>query len=79
MYPIFTGGYGHDSHKGEPEPQDRIDFVYYAGLLGVTESKTVVEGKPVAVPNHRGNAWPSDHAAVLTTFRVSSTRWGVGR
>ncbi|ONI88685.1 hypothetical protein ALI144C_06610 [Actinosynnema sp. ALI-1.44] len=71
IYPIFTGGYGHDSHKGEPEPQDRIDFVYYAGLIGVTESKTVVEGKPTAVPHHRGNAWSSDHAAVLTTFRTS--------
>jgi hypothetical protein len=29
----------------------------------------VVEGSPTSVPNHRGNAWPSDHAAVLTTFR----------
>ncbi|MFC5112238.1 endonuclease/exonuclease/phosphatase family protein [Kibdelosporangium philippinense] len=70
VYPIFTGGYGHDEHKGEPEPQDRIDFVYYAGMLSVADSKTVVEGKPTAVPNHRGNAWPSDHAAVLTTFQV---------
>ncbi|MFC0106584.1 endonuclease/exonuclease/phosphatase family protein [Kibdelosporangium aridum] len=78
VYPVFTGGYGYDSHKGEPEPQDRIDFVYYAGPLSVTASKTVVEGKPAAVPNHRANAWPSDHAAVLTTFQVSGTRWGAG-
>ncbi|WP_433260940.1 endonuclease/exonuclease/phosphatase family protein [Actinosynnema sp. CS-041913] len=71
VYPVFTGGYGHDSHKGEPEPQDRIDFVYYAGPLGVVKSEALVEGKPAAVPHHRGNAWSSDHAAVLTTFRTA--------
>ncbi|MFC4009090.1 endonuclease/exonuclease/phosphatase family protein [Nonomuraea purpurea] len=71
IYPVFTGGYGYDPHKGEPEPQDRIDFVYYAGPLHVTDSKALVEGTPTAVPNHRGNAWSSDHAAVLTTFRTS--------
>ncbi|SEG88356.1 Metal-dependent hydrolase, endonuclease/exonuclease/phosphatase family [Nonomuraea solani] len=71
IYPVFTGGYGHDSHKGEPEPQDRIDFVYYAGPLRVTESKTLVEGTPTAVPNHRDNLWTSDHAAVMTTFSTS--------
>ncbi|MEV4013698.1 endonuclease/exonuclease/phosphatase family protein [Nonomuraea angiospora] len=71
IYPVFTGGYGYDPHKGEPEPQDRIDFVYYAGPLRVTDSRALVEGTPTAVPNHRGNAWSSDHAAVLTTFRTS--------
>ncbi|MGW6494983.1 endonuclease/exonuclease/phosphatase family protein [Nonomuraea angiospora] len=71
IYPVFTGGYGYDPHKGEPEPQDRIDFVYYAGPLRVTDSSVLVEGTPTAVPNHRGNAWSSDHAAVLTTFRTS--------
>ncbi|MFC5112218.1 endonuclease/exonuclease/phosphatase family protein [Kibdelosporangium philippinense] len=70
VYRSSPVGYGHDEHKGEPEPQDRIDFVYYAGMLSVADSKTVVGGKPTAVPNHRGNAWPSDHAAVLTTFQV---------
>ncbi|PZG49787.1 hypothetical protein C1I98_11410 [Spongiactinospora gelatinilytica] len=71
IYPVFTGGYGHDSHKGEPEPQDRIDFVYYKGPLRVTGSKTLVEGTPKAVPDHRGNEWTSDHAAVLTTFKTA--------
>ncbi|MFC7586365.1 endonuclease/exonuclease/phosphatase family protein [Nonomuraea antimicrobica] len=71
IYPVFTGGYGYDSHKGEPEPQDRIDFVYYAGPLRVTGSDALVEGTPAPVPDHRGNAWTSDHAAVLTTFRTS--------
>ncbi|MEV0612167.1 endonuclease/exonuclease/phosphatase family protein [Nonomuraea sp. NPDC050404] len=71
IYPVFTGGYGYDSHKGQPEPQDRIDFVYYSGRLRVSDSKALVEGTPAAVPNHRGNEWSSDHAAVLTTFRTS--------
>ncbi|GAA4221801.1 hypothetical protein FHR32_005218 [Streptosporangium album] len=70
IYPTFTGGYGHDGHTGEPEPQDRIDFVHYAGGLRVKDSRTLVEGTPTAIPNHADNAWTSDHAAVLTTFRV---------
>jgi endonuclease/exonuclease/phosphatase family metal-dependent hydrolase len=68
--PTFTGGYGHDDHEGEPEPQDRIDFVHYAGGLRVQDSRTLVEGIPDAIPNHAGNSWTSDHAAVLTTFRM---------
>ncbi|MFC7644056.1 endonuclease/exonuclease/phosphatase family protein [Streptosporangium lutulentum] len=68
--PVFTGGYGHDDHTGEPEPQDRIDFVYYAGNLRVQDSRTLVEGIPADIPHHSGNSWTSDHAAVLTTFRV---------
>ncbi|GAA2854681.1 hypothetical protein GCM10010517_12730 [Streptosporangium fragile] len=70
VYPTFTGGYGHDSHKGEPEPQDRIDFVHYAGKLRVLDSRALVEGTPAPIPGHAGNAWTSDHAAVLSTFRV---------
>ncbi|ONI76090.1 hypothetical protein ALI144C_35935 [Actinosynnema sp. ALI-1.44] len=70
IYPTFTGGYGYDSHIGEPEPQDRIDFVYFAGPLEVTDSDVVVEGRPTPVPNHNGNAWPSDHAAVVSAFRT---------
>ncbi|MBB2912148.1 hypothetical protein FHS43_003428 [Streptosporangium becharense] len=70
VYPTFTGGYGHDGHKGEPEPQDRIDFVHYAGRLRVLDSRTLVEGTPAPVPGHADNAWTSDHAAVLTTFRM---------
>ncbi|ALG09513.1 endonuclease/exonuclease/phosphatase family protein [Kibdelosporangium phytohabitans] len=70
IYPVFTGGYGYDSHIGEPEPQDRIDFVYFAGPLRVSDSDVVVEGRPAPVPGHGSNAWPSDHAAVVTTFRT---------
>ncbi|GAA1008850.1 hypothetical protein Aple_080810 [Acrocarpospora pleiomorpha] len=70
IYTTFTGGYGHDSHKGEPEPQDRIDFIHYKGDLTVKSSDAVVEGTPAPIPNHQNNAWTTDHAAVLTTFIV---------
>lgn len=63
-------------HK-ESEPQDRIDFIHFAGAaLNVADSRlhaTPVEttiGKwgtddaPV-----RKNSWPSDHFGVLTTFQ----------
>ncbi|GII91838.1 endonuclease/exonuclease/phosphatase family protein [Sinosporangium siamense] len=71
IYKTFTGGYGHDAHKGEPEPQDRIDFVYAKGAsLTVKSSAALVEGKPAPVPDHRDNQWTSDHAAVLTEFIV---------
>ncbi|SDJ23312.1 endonuclease/exonuclease/phosphatase family protein [Nonomuraea jiangxiensis] len=70
IYKTFTGGYGYDSHTGEPEPQDRIDFVYFKGALDVLSSEAVVEGDPALYPNHQNNAWTSDHAAVLTTFRI---------
>ncbi|MEV6924509.1 endonuclease/exonuclease/phosphatase family protein [Dactylosporangium sp. NPDC051485] len=58
----FAGGYGYDSHTGEPEPQDRIDFVHYKGPLAVLSSD--------ALSTDPGT-WPSDHAAVLTVFQVN--------
>jgi len=54
-----------------PEPQDRIDFVYYRGPATVTGSRTVITGDPRPVPDHRYNTWPSDHAGVLSTFELS--------
>ncbi|MFD3454913.1 HAD-IA family hydrolase [Streptomyces sp. NPDC058691] len=54
-----------------PEPQDRIDFVLYAGSgLEVLDSTTLVTGDPRPEPDAAGNAWPSDHAAVVTTFAL---------
>ncbi len=60
------------------EPQDRIDFVYYKGA-SVTPVKSLVY--TTAVENTVGawgasttplmnNTWPSDHAAVITIFRL---------
>ncbi|MEU6070954.1 HAD-IA family hydrolase [Streptomyces sp. NPDC047082] len=59
----------HEDGSGRPEPQDRIDYVLHRGLT-VLDSRTVVSGIPRPWPDVAGNDWPSDHAAVLTTFSV---------
>lgn len=51
------------------EPQDRIDYVFHAGDdWHVDDAQTLVLGTPAAMPNVQSNEWPSDHAAVVTTF-----------
>jgi hypothetical protein len=57
---------------GAPEPQDRIDYVDYAGApLTVLGSNTFVAGWPSStdIPDNR---WTSDHRAVVTTFRLGA-------
>ncbi|MDT0433920.1 MULTISPECIES: HAD-IA family hydrolase [Streptomyces] len=60
----------HEDDPDRPEPQDRIDYVLYGPGLDVVDSRTVVTGVPRAWPDVAGNDWPSDHAAVLTTFAL---------
>ncbi|MFF2773882.1 HAD-IA family hydrolase [Streptomyces sp. NPDC058052] len=56
---------------GLPEPQDRIDYVLHnARGLRVLASRTLVAGAPSPWPDVAGNAWPSDHAAVVTAFAL---------
>lgn len=55
---------------GRPEPLDRIDFIYHSGSLSVLGSEALVVGDPAPMPNHWGNEWTSDHAAVRTVFHV---------
>ncbi|WP_053755981.1 HAD-IA family hydrolase [Streptomyces sp. AS58] len=57
----------HEDGSGRPEPQDRIDYVLHRGLR-VVASRTYVAGTPRAWPDVTDNDWPSDHAAVVTTF-----------
>ncbi|MFD3617296.1 HAD-IA family hydrolase [Streptomyces sp. NPDC058676] len=59
----------HEDGSGRPEPQDRIDFVLHRGL-GVLGSRTYVSGLPLPWPDVEDNDWPSDHAAVITTFSL---------
>ncbi|KAL2207029.1 endonuclease/exonuclease/phosphatase family [Sarocladium strictum] len=66
--PIFL------ENEGRPEPLDRIDFIYHKSDFEVVSSETLVVGDPKAEPNHEDNEWTSDHAAVLTTFKLSSSR-----
>jgi HAD superfamily hydrolase (TIGR01509 family) len=54
-----------------PEPQDRIDFVLHRGLW-VLDSRTYVSGTPRTWPDVADNDWPSDHAAVITTFSLGN-------
>lgn len=60
----------HEDGGGRPEPQDRIDFVLHRGLR-VLDSRTHVTGSPRPWPDVEDNDWPSDHAAVITTFAVT--------
>ncbi|KAF2790149.1 DNase I-like protein [Melanomma pulvis-pyrius CBS 109.77] len=53
-----------------PEPQDRIDFIYGTSKLEVLRSETKVAGTPMAMPNYKDNEWTSDHAAVITTYKM---------
>ncbi|MFG2556465.1 HAD-IA family hydrolase [Streptomyces sp. NPDC048581] len=59
----------HEDGSGRPEPQDRIDFVLHRGLR-VLDSETYVSGRPRPWPDVEDNDWPSDHAAVITTFSL---------
>lgn len=55
------------------EPQDRIDFVYYAGKnLRPYQSSTYhgSNSRLFYYPNHYFNDWPSDHCSVVTNFEV---------
>ncbi|ELP62895.1 HAD-IA family hydrolase [Streptomyces turgidiscabies] len=59
----------HEDGSGRREPQDRIDFVLHNGRgLRVLDSRVVVSGAVRLWPDVADNDWPSDHAAVLTTF-----------
>ncbi|MHC3467395.1 HAD-IA family hydrolase [Streptomyces sp. 7R007] len=61
----------HEDGSGRPEPQDRIDYVLHNGRgLRVLDATTFVSGTPRPWPDVAGNDWPSDHAAVITTFAV---------
>ncbi|MFI0223631.1 HAD-IA family hydrolase [Streptomyces lydicus] len=74
--PGFTWSPVHEAHEdgsGRAEPQDRIDFVLYAGArLDVRDATAYVSGTNALFPDVAGNDWPSDHAAVLTTFALRS-------
>lgn len=72
----------HEGSTGADEPQDRIDFIDYAGdKLTVKDSVSFVEGDPKPVPDQAGNAWPtltaSQRHSVRCTFVLEA--WARGR
>lgn len=54
---------------GENDPQDRIDFVWFAGPTKVLSSELVGEAGAENVTLSI-SPWPSDHRAVVSTFSV---------
>ncbi|MFJ6214872.1 LamG-like jellyroll fold domain-containing protein [Streptomyces sp. NPDC092296] len=56
--------------NGRAEPQDRIDYVWYAGGgLRVEEAHALTVGWP-SEDDVADNSWASDHAAAVTTFTL---------
>ncbi|MFE7589081.1 endonuclease/exonuclease/phosphatase family protein [Kitasatospora sp. NPDC057512] len=53
-----------------PEPQDRTDYVQYAGPLKLVEAHTLAAGWPQPEPGIAANEWPSDTAAAVATFQL---------
>lgn len=54
---------------------DRIDFIYYMGKkLRVLKSEKLIGGRPTAEPNREDIERASDHAAVMTTFKIMKMR-----
>ncbi|MFE2722744.1 endonuclease/exonuclease/phosphatase family protein [Kitasatospora sp. NPDC059327] len=56
-----------------PEPQDRIDYVLYAGPLKLVEAHTLVADWPATGTDPAAvaaNQWPSDSAAAVATFQL---------
>ncbi|GAA3013774.1 hypothetical protein GCM10020229_26300 [Kitasatospora albolonga] len=58
------------SRGTQPEPQDRIDQVHFAGRLTLVEAHTLTTGWPAAEPAAAANGWPSDTAAAVATFTI---------
>jgi len=59
-----------DFNPGDGDPQDRIDFLWYAGPARVTASEIVGEAGAagVSIPVM---PWPSDHRGVVSSFEVA--------
>jgi endonuclease/exonuclease/phosphatase (EEP) superfamily protein YafD len=55
-----------------PEPQDRIDFIFYrSAKLSVKNSFTYAGTEPLQIMPHQwDNDYPSDHYAVITDFEL---------
>jgi endonuclease/exonuclease/phosphatase family metal-dependent hydrolase len=66
--PVHTTEYPWGSNPYEP--QDRIDFICFCGDVKVVDSQVFVVGVPKTFGSHQENAWPSDHAAVISTFQI---------
>jgi len=57
-----------------PEPQDRIDMIFYKSTRWSPVAAKVYSGSEPIVPkpNHWHNDWPSDHFSVVVDFKAKS-------
>ncbi|XGW04765.1 hypothetical protein V3C99_015718 [Haemonchus contortus] len=54
-----------------PEPQDRIDFIFYQGKIKPVRSYLYSGSEPLKpIPHHKDNDYPSDHYALITEFDI---------
>lgn len=62
--------YGHNEWNNRiPEPQDRIDFIFYKSAQLRTVASDRYAGQFVPYPaDIKQNDWPSDHYAVVSDF-----------
>ena len=62
-----------NSDNNLPEPQDRIDLIFYKGqnITNLSCDVSTGNGEVNHYPNHLDNDWPSDHAAVVGQFEVN--------
>jgi endonuclease/exonuclease/phosphatase family metal-dependent hydrolase len=57
---------------GTTEPQDRIDYVYYAGGLRVLGAESLSTGWVGSRSGDVVSDWTSDHAAAVTLFQLTA-------
>ncbi|CAI4227447.1 unnamed protein product [Auanema sp. JU1783] len=54
-----------------PEPQDRIDFIYFKGPVKPIRSFLYKGNEPLMrIPYHMQNDYPSDHYALISDFQI---------
>ncbi|CAJ0574208.1 unnamed protein product, partial [Mesorhabditis spiculigera] len=55
-----------------PEPQDRLDFIFYRGHVKPLRTELYAGNEPLEkMPNHKMNDFPSDHYVIYTDFEIS--------
>ena len=58
--------------KNKPEPQDRIDFIFYMSpyLRPIKSYKYAGNESQIHEYNVKKNEWPSDHYSLVTEFEI---------
>ena len=56
-----------------PEPQDRIDMIFYKNHALLIEKISIYAGEqPLSpIPHHQNNDFPSDHFALIADLKLA--------